>query len=209
MTTSGDGERVRQRAWWTRPVVGGLKVAVVALALILPATAGAANCTKRTTGTCKDPKTGQTVKLVNRAQMLGLKSVAVKIIGKSVATQRIGPFSPSHPDEVATAAGRYVSFVVKVTNLRDSPLDTVRDLDFNLVFQTAHYDQALEAENLIGAPSLVHAGKHHMIQPGQSSTGYIAFDVAPNRAPLVRKNANLLVVDNSDTHVVGLIRTYR
>jgi len=189
--------------------VDGLKVAIVALALILPASADAANCTKRTIGTCNDPRTGQTVKIVNRAQTLSLKNVAVKIIGKSVVTQKIGPFSPDHPDEVATATGRYVKFVVKVTNLRDRPMDTVRDLDFNLVFVPAHYDQSLEAENLIGAPSLVHAGKNHMIPPGRSNTGYIAFDVAPNRAPLVRKNANLLVVDKSDTRVVGLIRTYR
>jgi hypothetical protein len=188
--------------------MNGLNIAaIVAAAMaIAPASAAAKNCTKRTTGTCKDAKSGQTVKIANRAQTLSLKSVAVKIVGEHVVTPMIGPFGDWN--DSATAKGRFVVFVVKVTNRGNSAVDTITDLDFALRLGRATYDNAFDAESLLGSPALIHDDGDNGIQPGLSATGYIAFDVAPNRAPLVRTNGNLLVEDESDKRV-GLIRTYR
>jgi Domain of unknown function (DUF4352) len=180
----------------------------LAAAVGMPATAAAKTCTKRTTGTCTDAKSKQVVKIANRAQTLSLKSVAVKIVGNHVITNTIGPFSPDFPNEIATAKGRFVVFVVTVTNRGNSPIDTITDLDFVLQLGGATYDNAFNAENLLGGPSLIHDGENNAIQPGLSATGYIAFDVAPNRTTFVRKNGNLLIDDESDKRV-GVIRTYR
>jgi hypothetical protein len=178
----------------------------LAAAVGMPATAAAKTCTKRTTGTCTDAKSKQVVKIANRAQTLRLKSVAVKIVGKPVVTKTLGPFGDW--DDSATAKGRFVVFGVTVTNRATSPIDSITDLDFVLQLGRATYDDAFDAENLLGGPSLIHDGENNAIQPGLSATGYIAFDVAPNRTTFVGKNGNLLIDDKSDKRV-GVIRTYR
>jgi hypothetical protein len=180
----------------------------LAAAVGMPATAAAKTCTKRTTGTCTDAKSKQVVKIANRAQTLRLKSVAVKLVGKPVVTKTLGPFSPDYADEIATARGRFVVLGVTVTNRATSPIDTITDLDFVLQLGRATYDDAFNAENLLRAPSLIHDDDNNGIQPGLSATGYIAFDVAPNRTTFVGRNGNLLIDDKSDKRV-GVIRTYR
>jgi hypothetical protein len=106
------------------------------------------------------------------------------------------------------ARGRFVVFVVTVTNLSGSPIDAIVDMDFNLRVGQGTYDEAFNAENLLGSPALIHDDDDGGIQPGLSATGYIAFDVAPNRTSFVGTNGNLLVGDESDKRV-GVIRTYR
>jgi hypothetical protein len=181
---------------------------IAAVALLMPATAGAKTCTKRTTGVCKSQ--GKTVKLANRAQTLRLKSVAVKIVGAPQVLPQIGPFGDWN--DSATAKGRYVVFTVTVTNRGNSPLDVILGLNFSLGLgregHRATYSEAFNAENLLGSPALIHGDDDGGIQPGLSATGYIAFDVAPSRTSFVRRDGNLIVEDDSDSRL-GFIRTYR
>jgi len=181
-------------------------LAIIAAVLVMPATANAKTCTKQTTGTCRSE--GKTYKIANRAKTLRLESIAVKIIGKHAVATTIGPFSPDFPMDVATAKGRYVTFVVTVTNRGLVPVDTILDMEFGLRLGRARYEDAFTAENLIGAPSLINMGENNKIQPGLSATGYIAFDVAKERTALVRTSGSLLVEDESDRRL-GMIRTYR
>lgn len=178
-----------------------LAAVIAAAVLAVPAVADAKTCTSRTTGTCT--KAGETYKIANRGQTLRLKSVAVKIVGKHVVTPTIGPFGDF--GDSATAQGRYVVFVVKVTNVGNVPLDTILNLDFTLKLGRALYTPPFGPNTLIDDIGIIGGDE---IQPGLSRTGTIAFDVARSRTALVRKNGLLAVDDDSDKRL-GVIRMSR
>lgn len=162
-------------------------------------------------GACTQPN-GQKVKVVNKTTTLVLPQMSVHYNGYTTAS--------SISSDVGTEAanGTYVIVSLTITNRLDSPVAVEPDgIALGLVrhghFKT--YTHSFDAENEPGSSFVWNSDP---IQPDQSQTGTVIFDIPTNYVSLVARNGNLIVYQFSDASNasfdeqphkrVGVIRTY-
>jgi hypothetical protein len=146
--------------------------------------------------------------VVNRDGILRLPTLSAKLLGIQTAK------SLSSHGEIATAAGKFVTLELEVTNLEDSPVefDEAQEQVLLLLDGNIHFEDADVERDFIGT-SFLRQGVR--IQPQGTQTGTITFDIPNSSVPSLRKNGNLNIANfgvKGLPHVqkeLGAIRTYQ
>jgi hypothetical protein len=155
-------------------------------------------------GACTE-KDGTKVKVVNRGSLLSLPQLDVRVINITPATEIAREFD-------TPLVGSYVIAQVSITNKLNSPLDpNAQDL-FALVLDDREFHPNFDAMNDGENPLM----GYDDLQPDETATGRVVFNVAAKRIHALDTNGNLLVLQFSDAdgfggkpkHRIGVIRTY-
>lgn len=148
---------------------------------------------------------GSRVKIANRDTTLVLPELSARYLGYRTAKTLTSSV------DTQTAEGRFVIIRVRITNKTSSP-EVFKDAKSTaLHLGGARYTTHFDAENMPG-DSFV--WNDDPIQPGNSRTGTIIFDVPARRVAKMEEDGNLLIAQFSDkardgsTMALGLIRTY-
>jgi hypothetical protein len=166
-------------------------------------------------GYCKQGS--KSFQVVNSTSTLKLKSLTAKLNGASSADS----LSADEGTETATAHGRFVIFNITVSNRLDSAqsinLAGSNSSQISLLLGKRDYSDAFDAENGPDPQSCVDVtgigGSE--IQPGESATCDVVFDVPTSAVAQAAKTGNLDVLNfgddfsgDSPTGTFGVIRTY-
>jgi hypothetical protein len=139
---------------------------------------------------------GATFLFENKGDTARLKSLAVKINGTSTAQS----YSAGGGATSATARGTFVTVNVTVTNRLDSPqqFDESDTGQVQLQVRQATYTPSFEAENQADQKSFLSANLEPL-QPGESQSGDVVFDVPTSRVATALNHGAIVVVDFGST----------
>jgi hypothetical protein len=161
------------------------------------------NSEERNEGTCTDNGVRYTV--VNKDSMVRIPEVSARL----VSIEQVKTLSSDI--DTLTANGIYVIFRVAVKNRLNVPT-AVEEGQFVLVVNDKNYTENFDAENGVVEDSFVWQSDD--LQPGETRTGALVFDIPTPAAGEVERVGNLSVVPFSEvgyserpTHV-GSIRLY-
>jgi len=148
---------------------------------------------------------GVTAALAHGTGVLHLKTLDAQVVAVRKETSISNGAGIS-----ATARGVFVIVALKVTNTSASPqnFDGIASNQTLLDLNGDSYSEALDAENQADQQSFLSQGD--TIQPGESLTGDLIYDVPPDRASNITTSPyNAVLVDdfgtNMNTTVSGLI----
>jgi hypothetical protein len=161
------------------------------------------NSIERNEGTCT-AENGWTVDVVNAETKLTLDEMDAELVGIRTADAVSGEYSGTEK-----ANGTYVVVSLRVTNRTDSPATFSND-QVRLVLDDKNYSHDSDAEMAVD-DSL----NYEEIQPDETLTGTVVFDVPVERAGSYAETGNLVFAQFSDASgfgdpelPVGYIRTY-
>lgn len=160
-------------------------------------------------GKCVEAESGNVFKVANRSSKLGLQELDVSI--ETVETADV-----LNDVGLEKANGIYLIFGLSVTNKLDVPVPFAGSFAGDQVLYTTRegnsYTPDFDASNGGDTDSFVWQAED--IQPGNSQSGTVIFDVPKKAAKAVDSDGNLAVVNFSDADrrrarlPVGVIRTY-
>lgn len=135
-------------------------------------------------------KSGQTIALAHGTQPLRLKTLTAQIVGVRTA----GSVSSGDGAVSATATGVFLIVTLRVVNRTDAPqtFDGIGAAQVALGLNGATYTESFQAENQADQQSFI--SQSTPIQPGESQTGAVVFDVPPARARTLRAPDDVLLV---------------
>lgn len=164
-------------------------------------------------GYCVD--SGKQYQVANSDGIVHLKSMSVKLNGVKSADSLSGDGGY----ETATAHGRFLIFDVTITNRDDSGQSFGDGLGGQSVLGVGDgshfksYDEDFNAENGPDAGSCIDANNSEAIQPGESATCDVVFDVPPPVVAQIPTSGNLDFVNfgvdlsfGGSTGTVGVFR---
>ncbi len=159
-------------------------------------------------GTCFT--NGEKFTVVNKASTLHLRSLTAKFNG--ARTQN----SLSAPASTATANGEFVIISLTIANKLDTPqtFDQIGTPQTALELGNKVYTEDFQAENGPDQQSFIaNQLSQNGIQPGESKTGDVVFDVPSRAVSELDKTGNIIVVNFGDaaqspSGTIGVIRTY-
>jgi hypothetical protein len=145
-------------------------------------------------GTCTAD--GATITVVNLGHEARLRTLGVRLNGCRIA-----------------AHGTFARCSLTVRNRSDAPrrFDSAGRTQTMLVIDGTQFFERSDAERRADARSLVARDSH--IEPGQSRTGDVVFDLAPRFIHGLRSSGNLFVFnfgdDGNNTEAAAMLHTYR